>query len=82
MTFQEIQKAIIELSPNELARFREWFKKFDAQTWNEEFESNAKTGELDKAKTEEYLKKLQGSLKDRGGLKTLAEDREGRGHVP
>jgi hypothetical protein len=44
---QEIEQAITELSPNELARFREWFEEFDAQAWDEQFENDAKSGKLD-----------------------------------
>jgi hypothetical protein len=48
MTIHEIEQAITELSPNELARFREWFDEFDAQVWDEQFERDAKSGKLDK----------------------------------
>jgi hypothetical protein len=48
MSIQEIEQAIAELSPRELARFREWFEEFDAQAWDEEFEHDAKSGKLDK----------------------------------
>lgn len=47
MTIQEIEQAITELSQKELARFREWFEEFDAQAWDEQFESDAKSGKLD-----------------------------------
>jgi hypothetical protein len=48
MTIQEIEQAITELSPDELARFREWFEEFDAQAWDEQFERDATSGKLDK----------------------------------
>jgi hypothetical protein len=48
MTIQEIEKAITELSPKELARFRHWFDEFDAQAWDEQFEHDAESGRLDK----------------------------------
>lgn len=48
MSIHEIEQAIAELSPNELARFREWFEEFDAQAWDEQFERDAKSGKLDK----------------------------------
>ena len=48
MSIHEIEQAIAELSPNELARFREWFEEFDAQVWDEQFERDAKSGKLDK----------------------------------
>ncbi len=48
MSIHEIEQAIAELSPDELARFREWFEEFDAQVWDEQFERDAKSGKLDK----------------------------------
>ena len=48
MSIHEIEQAIAELSPNELARFREWFEEFDAQAWDDQFERDAKSGKLDK----------------------------------
>lgn len=48
MTIHEIEQAITELSPKELARFRHWFDEFDAQVWDDQFESDAKSGKLDK----------------------------------
>ena len=47
MTIQEIERAIAELKPRELARFRQWFEEFDAQAWDEQFERDAKSGKLD-----------------------------------
>ncbi len=35
-----------ELSPNELARFREWFDEFDAKAWDEQFERDVRSGVL------------------------------------
>ena len=46
-TIQEIEKAVLNLSPKKLARFREWFEKFDAQLWDKQFEEDAKSGKLD-----------------------------------
>ena len=48
MTIHEIEQAITELSPKELARFRHWFDEFDAQVWDDQFESDANSGKLDK----------------------------------
>ena len=48
MSIHEIEQAITELSPDELARFREWFEEFDAQMWDEQSENDAKAGKLDK----------------------------------
>ena len=44
----EIEQAISQLSASELSRFREWFEKFDAQNWDQQFEADVKAGKLDK----------------------------------
>jgi len=36
-----------ELSPEELAAFREWFVKFDAELWDRQFEADVTAGKLD-----------------------------------
>lgn len=66
MKFEEIQQAIIKLSPEELARFRAWFK---------EYESNVDSGMEDLEQLRETVKRLRGSLKGRGVLKALMEER-------
>jgi hypothetical protein len=68
MNIHEIEQAITELSPDELARFREWFGKFDAQV---------QSGKLTTLQpmTEEHLDNLRGSLKGKGALKVLMDER-------
>ncbi len=44
---QELQSIVSQLSAEELARFREWFDKFDAEVWDRQFEDDAKSGKLD-----------------------------------
>lgn len=68
MNIEELKQAIMQLSPDELSRFREWFK---------EYENNSNTGELNDSQEtfEETLKRLRGSLKGKGVLKTLMEER-------
>ena len=44
---QELQSIVSQLSADELARFREWFDKFDAEVWDRQFEEDAKSGKLD-----------------------------------
>jgi hypothetical protein len=48
MTINEIEQAISHLSHNELTRFRQWFADFDVRVWDEQFESDAQSGRLDK----------------------------------
>ena len=47
MTLQELEKSILELRPEELSKFREWFLAFDAKGWDQQFESDVATGRLD-----------------------------------
>jgi hypothetical protein len=67
MNNEEIQQAIVKLSPEELARFRVWFKKY---------EDDVKTRELtDSKQIRETLRRLRGSLKGKGVLKALMDER-------
>ena len=43
-----IEAVIKELSPEELASFREWFIQFDAAAWDRQIEADAKAGRLDR----------------------------------
>ncbi len=43
----EIEHKIKNLPPDELVDFRGWFEKFDADTWDEQFESDVNAGKLD-----------------------------------
>jgi len=55
---QDIQQAIFNLSPDELALFRRWFEEFDARLWDEQLERDAHTGKLDKI-AEQALQEYQ-----------------------
>ena len=47
-TVKELQSAVSQLSPQELARFRKWFEEFEAEMWDKQFEDDVKSGKLDK----------------------------------
>jgi hypothetical protein len=47
-TIEDIEKAVAELSPDQLARFRAWFEEFDAVRFDEKIERDAKAGDLDR----------------------------------
>ena len=38
---QDLEKAVSNLPPEELAKFRSWFEEFDAGAWDEQFEKDA-----------------------------------------
>lgn len=44
---QEIERAISQLSAEELADFRIWFAEFDAKNWDQQFEEDVAAGRLD-----------------------------------
>lgn len=54
MTRIEIERAVEQLSPEELAKFRRWFLEFDTAAWDAQIEADAAAGKLD-ALAEEAL---------------------------
>ena len=44
---QDIESQIKALSPDELAAFRQWFARFDAEAWDRQFEADVRAGKLD-----------------------------------
>jgi hypothetical protein len=57
-TVAEIEAAVVKLSDDELAAFRDWFNEFDADAWDRQFEKDALSGRLD-ALGEEALRDLR-----------------------
>ena len=57
-TVQEIEQAVQELPPQELAAFRAWFAEFDAVAWDRQFEEDVVAGRLDQL-AEEALQDLR-----------------------
>jgi hypothetical protein len=49
---EDIEKAVEQLSPEELAKFRAWFEEFDAHLFDAKIERDAKAGKLDKLAAE------------------------------
>jgi len=45
---EQIQSSIEELSPEEIAKLREWLDELDARLFDEKIERDAKAGKLDK----------------------------------
>ena len=46
-TISDIEEAVRRLSRADLAAFREWFDRFDAEAWDRQFEQDAREGRLD-----------------------------------
>jgi len=51
---ETIERAVEQLSPEELAKFRRWFLAFDAAAWDVQMEADAAAGKFD-ALAEEAL---------------------------
>lgn len=47
-TVEDIEKAVAELPPKELAAFRAWFEAFDGARFDEKMERDAASGKLDR----------------------------------
>jgi len=47
MTLEDIAKAIEQLTPAELARFRDWFEAFDAEQFDAAIARDVAAGKLD-----------------------------------
>jgi hypothetical protein len=57
-TLQEIERALSQLSPEDLAAFRVWFAEFDAARWDRQLEADVAAGRLD-ALAEKALQDLK-----------------------
>ncbi len=44
---EQLEREIEKLSRAQLAKFREWFRQFDAVEWDRQIESDAQRGSLD-----------------------------------
>ena len=44
---QTIEKAVSKLSKLDLKNFRNWYEKFDQKVWDDQFNGDAKSGNLD-----------------------------------
>jgi hypothetical protein len=53
-TAEDIQNAVEQLAPRELARFRAWFEIFDSEQFDATIERDTRAGKLD-AHAEEAL---------------------------
>ncbi|MEH2298016.1 MAG: hypothetical protein V7K88_02805 [Nostoc sp.] len=47
LTLEQIESAILQLSPNEYQKLLEWFADLDYQRWDEQFEKDIADGKLE-----------------------------------
>ena len=61
---EEIQSAIVSLSPEDYARLRQWFAERDWEQWDREIAQDAASGKLDFLSDEAVAEKAQGRLQE------------------
>ena len=59
---EDIEKAVEQLSAEDLARFRAWFEEFDARVFDAKIERDAKAGKLDKLMAEARANREAGRI--------------------
>ena len=64
-TVKEIEEAVSNLRPDELAAFRAWFAEFDAAAWDQQIERDIAAGRLDRLADEALEDLRQGRCTDR-----------------
>jgi hypothetical protein len=64
MTIEDLEKAVANLPPDELAKFRDWFEAFDAARFDEKIERDAKAGKLDRLAEQALADHAQGRARE------------------
>ena len=47
MTIEDIEKAVEQLAPENLAKFRAWFEQFEASRFDRKIQQDVRNGRLD-----------------------------------
>lgn len=61
---EEIERAIQNLPPDELAELRQWFAEFDNALWDAQIEDDAKAGRLDLLAQQARAAYKQGKIRE------------------
>ncbi len=64
-TLEDLEKAVTELSADQLAKFRAWFEEFEAARFDEKIERDAKAGKLDRLASEALADFRAGRTRER-----------------
>jgi hypothetical protein len=59
-----LEQMIEKLSPSELATFRDWFAKYDADAWDRQIEDDVKAGKLDPLAADALAANERGETKE------------------
>lgn len=63
-TVEKLKRKIEKLSRTELAAFREWFRKYDSDAWDQQIEEDVRAGKLDKLAKEALAAHKAGRTKE------------------
>ena len=64
MIIEEIEKAVSQLPPDDLARFRSWFEEFEATRFDRKIEQDAASGRLDRLAEQAVADYRQGRARE------------------
>ena len=48
IALEQLEQQVLQLSPEDLAKFRAWFIELDHQLWDKQIEADVATGKLDR----------------------------------
>lgn len=63
-TLQDIEKAVKDLPPEQLAAFRAWFVEYDQALWDKQLEGDVESGRLDSLANEALVDLRDGRCTD------------------
>jgi len=61
---ETLEREVEKLSAEELAAFRDWFAKYDADAWDRQMEADVKAGKLDRLAAEALAEHKRGETKE------------------
>jgi hypothetical protein len=61
---ETLEREIEKLSAEELAAFRDWFAKYDADAWDRQMEADVKAGKLDRLAAEALAEHKRGETRE------------------
>ena len=61
---EELANEVQQLNRQELAAFRDWFRKYDSDAWDREIEEDVSAGRLDKLASEAIAEHRAGRTKE------------------
>ena len=61
---EKLESEVRRLNPDELAAFRDWFRKYDSDAWDREIEKDILSGRLDRLAEEAIAAHKAGRTKE------------------